>query len=147
MSLEEYKKKRKFDKTTEPIGTEKKEGNDQRIFVIQEHDASNLHWDLRIEKEGVLKSWAVPKGVPEKEGIKRLAIPTEDHPYEYASFEGEIPEGEYGAGVVEIWDKGTIDILKWSDKEIKVNFKGNKINGIYVMIKTKRGYLLFKKKS
>jgi DNA ligase D-like protein (predicted 3'-phosphoesterase) len=94
-----------------------------------------------------LKSWAVPKGPPEEEGVKRLAVPREDHPMEYATFEGEIPEGEYGAGQVEIWDKGTYDLLKWNDREIKIDFNGNKLNGVYVMIKTKRGWLLFKKKT
>ncbi|TFF86760.1 MAG: 3'-phosphoesterase [Promethearchaeota archaeon] len=145
--MEDYKKKRKFDKTKEPEGEIKKDKSQKRIFVIQEHHASHLHWDLRLEKEGVLKSWAIPKGVPIDEDVKRLAIPTEDHPMGYATFEGEIPEGSYGAGQVKIWDNGTYNLLKWEDREIKVDFNGDKIKGIYVMIRTQRGWLLFKKKT
>ncbi|MBU4201754.1 MAG: hypothetical protein KKB85_01225 [Candidatus Altiarchaeota archaeon] len=97
MPLDEYNKKRNFGKTSEPKGEEKssQHGN---IFVIQKHQARNLHYDLRIELDGVLKSWAVPKEPPQKEGIKRLAVQTEDHPMDYAGFEGEIVKGEYGAG-------------------------------------------------
>ncbi|MEJ2241745.1 MAG: non-homologous end-joining DNA ligase [Candidatus Bathyarchaeota archaeon] len=102
--LKEYIQKRDFTKSPEPLGTTKESKN--QIFVVQEHDASRLHFDLRLEKDGVLKSWAVPKGIPRVKGIKRLAINTEDHPLEYANFEGTIPKGQYGAGTVKIWDNG-----------------------------------------
>lgn len=145
MALEEYEKKRKFNKTPEPKGEIKTTG--KNIFVIQEHHARNLHWDLRLEKDGVLKSWAVPKGVPTKPGVKRLAIPTEDHPVSYARFQGRIPEGEYGAGEVKIWDKGNYKGKSWDNKKIEIEFLGEKIKGNYVMIKTKMGWLIFKKQS
>jgi len=105
MSLKKYWKKRNFAKTTEPRGEMKMNGN---IYVIQKHAATHLHYDLRLEMDGVLKSWAIPKEPPIATNIKRLAVQVEDHPIEYANFEGTIPEGEYGAGTVEIWDKGDI---------------------------------------
>ncbi|RLI95921.1 MAG: 3'-phosphoesterase [Candidatus Altiarchaeales archaeon] len=153
MPLEEYHGKRDFSKTSEPRG-EVKESKGKRIFVIQKHYARKLHYDLRLEYEGVLKSWAIPKEPPLKEGIKRLAVQTEDHPLEYATFEGIIPEGLYGAGKVEIWDNGFVEIEKWSEKEITFELNGGKMNGIYVMIKMKptekfpgrNNWLLFKKK-
>ena len=109
------------------------------IFVIHKHFASHLHWDLRLEMEGVLKSWAVPKEPSTKKGIKRLAIQVEDHSLSYADFEGEIPEGMYGAGKVEIWDKGSYELLKKSTKEIKINLHGKKLKGEFVLVKTNFG--------
>ena len=148
--LEEYEKKRHFEKTSEPRGRDLKESSDKPIFVVQRHDARNLHYDFRLEVDGVLKSWAVPKEPPKKAGTKRLAIHTEDHPLVYADFEGEIPEGEYGAGKVEIWDKGTFELLKREDKEIVVALHGEELKGDYVLIRTKygkeeKGWLLFKR--
>lgn len=150
MSLEKYRSKRKFDKTTEPEGKIGKSG-EKLIYVVQEHFASHHHYDLRLEREGVLKSWAVPKEPPMKEGEKRLAVSVEDHPVDYSNFEGTIPKGEYGAGTVEIWDKGTYEPEKWKDEEIIVDIHGAKLKGKYVLIKTKFGgsknsWLFFKKK-
>lgn len=111
----------------------------KKIFVIHRHDASHLHWDLRLETDGVLKSWAVPKEPSKIKGIKRLAIQVEDHDLSYANFEGEIPEGMYGAGKVEIWDNGTYEIIKKSDKEIEFELCGRKLKGKYVLVKTSYG--------
>lgn len=146
MPLEEYAGKRDFRKTTEPLGEAKDSG--KNIFVVQEHHATHLHYDFRLEVEGVLKSWAVPKGVPMKPGVKRLAVATEDHPLDYADFEGVIPEGEYGAGVVKIWDRGSYIPRRITDREIVVELRGEKLKGKYVLIRLKDGknWLLFKKK-
>ncbi len=108
-------------------------------FVVHKHFASHLHWDFRLEMNGVLKSWAVPKEPPAKKGTKRLAIQVEDHSLNYADFEGEIPEGYYGAGKVEIWDNGTYVLLKKSEKEIEIELKGKKLKGKYVLVKTNYG--------
>lgn len=151
MGLAEYKKKRDFRKTPEPKGEVKKSGSN--VFVVQKHDASHLHYDLRLEVDGVLKSWAVPKGPSMNPEVKRLAIETEDHPVSYASFEGVIPEG-YGAGTVMIWDNG--DYENNSDLPMKKSFekghlsfslKGSKLKGEFTLIKTKREnqWLLIKK--
>ena len=154
MTLEEYRRKRDFSKTGEPEGKiENTKDRVERIFVVQKHKATHLHYDLRLEIDGVLKSWAVPKGPPLREGIKRLAVQTEDHPIEYADFEGVIPEGEYGAGTVEIWDKGTFIAEEIDDNKIIVNLNGTKMNGRYILIKLKpsprlkgeNNWLLFKK--
>lgn len=149
MTLEKYKAKRKFDKTSEPEGEVKK--SEGKLYVIQRHMAKKMHWDLRLEKDGVLKSWAVPKEPPIEEGVKRLAVAVEDHPVDYGSFAGTIPEGQYGAGTVEIWDKGSYEVEKWNDKEIIIDIHGKKLQGKYVLIKTKFGgsknsWLFFKKK-
>ena len=146
--LSEYVSKRHFKETPEPKAkSEKKE--DKLIFVIQEHHARRLHFDLRLEKDGVLKSWAVPKGIPEP-GQKVLAVEVEDHPYEYASFEGEIPKGQYGAGSVKIWDKGHYEIKLWEDDKIEVTLKGERLKGRYILVRLKRAgdknWLLFKGK-
>src|ERR1700723_1948507 len=110
MSLREYKKKRDFSKTREPSG---KKGRRRGAlhFVIQKHDASRLHYDFRLEMDGALKSWAVPKGVPFEKGEKHLAVQVEDHPLDYAGFEGIIPKGQYGGGSVMVWDTGTYECL------------------------------------
>ena len=105
---------------------------------MQEHHARRLHYDLRLEKEGVLKSWAVPKGIPEKIGDKRLAVQTEDHPLEYANFEGTIPEGQYGAGTVRIWDRGTFDVKLWKENMVEFTLKGDRLHGRYVLTKFKK---------
>ena len=107
-------------------------------FVIQEHHASHLHYDFRLERDGVLKSWAVPKGVPEIPGEKHLAVAVEDHPLEYGTFAGEIPKGQYGAGTVSIWDSGTYDTKHWDDGKIEVTLHGNRLKGPYVLVKFKR---------
>ena len=134
-SLREYAGKRHFEKTAEP-GPEVKETGMHR-FVVQEHHASHLHWDLRLEMDGVLKSWAVPKGPPEEPGIRRLAVQVEDHPVEYISFEGEIAEGEYGAGAVSIWDSGTFDLEERDEKKLVFVLHGSRLTGGYALIHTR----------
>jgi DNA ligase D-like protein (predicted 3'-phosphoesterase) len=145
MGLEDYRQKRKFGKTPEPAG-KVGEGEGDR-FVVQRHQASHLHYDFRLEMEGVLKSWAVPKGVPDITGVKRLAVQTEDHPVAYINFAGTIPEGEYGAGTVEIWDKGIFRLDNMSSKELEFNLQGQKLSGDYVLIHTDgKNWLLIKRK-
>ncbi|MFZ5954946.1 MAG: DNA polymerase ligase N-terminal domain-containing protein [Nanoarchaeota archaeon] len=153
MPLEEYRKKRNLKKTGEPVGYKNKK--DENIFVIQEHHATHLHYDFRLKISDVLKSWAIPKGIPLKEKQKRLAIETEDHPLEYANFEGFIPQGNYGAGEVIIWDKGSYENLSedkigdaYKKGNIKIHLIGKKIKGEYALIKTKLGeksWLIIKK--
>jgi DNA ligase D-like protein (predicted 3'-phosphoesterase) len=119
------------------------------IFVIQKHHARNLHWDFRLEMDGVLKSWAVPKEPPAKPGVKRLAVQVEDHDLEYADFEGEIPKGEYGAGKVEIWDKGTYSLIDRKSKKIVFELHGERLKGKYTLIqfgKEKKNWLFFRMK-
>lgn len=147
MSLEEYQKKRDFELSPEPEGNiDNKQGN---MFVIQEHHATRLHWDLRLEMDGVLKSWAVPKEPPIMKGVKRLAIQVEDHPIEYGSFEGTIPVGMYGAGTVSIWDNGEFILDERSDSKLTFELKGKKMTGKYVLVKTpnmgKNSWLFFKR--
>jgi DNA ligase D-like protein (predicted 3'-phosphoesterase) len=145
MYLEKYKKMRNFKKTNEPEGKIKKDKN--KIYVIQKHDASHLHYDLRLEMDGVLKSWAVPKEPPVEKDVKRLAVQTEDHPVDYAGFKGKIPEGEYGAGTVEIWDKGTYGLEEKKDDKIVVRINGKKLKGRYCLIKFKnqeKNWIFFK---
>lgn len=137
MSLKEYIKKRKFDKTPEPIGEIKETGLSR--FVIHDHFAEKAgrHHDFRLELDGVLKSWAVPKRVPEEKEIKRLAREVEDHPIEYLNFQGVIPSGQYGAGEVKIFDKGTFNLISRTENEIEFELSGRKLKGRYVLIRTK----------
>jgi len=148
--LKPYVEKRDFTVTPEPSGSASS-GQKQQIFVIQEHHARRFHHDLRLEKNGVLKSWAVPKGVPEQAGEKRLAVETEDHPMEYQNFEGTIPAGQYGAGTVKIFDKGTYETKIWNENMIEVKLHGSKLNGTYVLTRFEKAgekqWLLLKTKS
>lgn len=134
--LATYRGKRDPKRTPEPVpvGGPLPEGNDD-TFVIQEHHARRLHWDVRLERNGVLVSWAVPKGLPLNPKTNHLAVHTEDHPLEYASFEGEIPRGEYGGGKVMIWDRGRYVLEKWTDTEVKVVFAGERATGRYVFFR------------
>jgi bifunctional non-homologous end joining protein LigD len=135
--LGEYRRKRDPAKTPEPVPAQGPlpEGNDD-TFVIQEHHARRLHWDLRLERDGVLVSWAVPKGVPDDPKTNHLAVHTEDHPLEYAEFAGEIPAGEYGGGRVTIWDRGRYETEKWTDREVKFVLHGSRARGRYVLFQT-----------
>jgi DNA ligase D-like protein (predicted 3'-phosphoesterase) len=146
-TFEKYTAERLFDKSPEPTGNKDRNGGKEPLFVIQEHDATSRHFDFRIECGGVLKSWSVPKGLSTDAGDKRLAIPTEDHPMRYADFEGIIPEAEYGAGTVIIWDRGTYTNLKEDEGEatsiaesfeeghIIIWLKGDKLRGGYAFIR------------
>ncbi|MGN7758700.1 DNA polymerase ligase N-terminal domain-containing protein [Chryseobacterium sp. 22532] len=163
MALKDYNEKRRFDETSEPKGKTKK-SKDKLIFVVQRHAASRLHYDFRLEMEGVLKSWAVPKGPSLDPKDKRLAMEVEDHPYDYKDFEGNIPEGNYGAGQVEVWDSGTYEPLddtsKLSDEKellkelkagsIKFILHGKKLKGEFALVKMKNAennaWLLIKHK-
>ena len=114
-------------------------------FVVQEHHASHLHWDFRLEKEGVLKSWAVPKGVPEAKAVKRLAIQVEDHEIDYIDFEGTIEEGQYGAGIVKIWDNGTYVLESETPKRVVFELNGKRLQGKYSLVRLKdKQWLLIK---
>jgi bifunctional non-homologous end joining protein LigD len=136
--LREYEEKRKFDRTPEPRsrGRAKKDKDEPR-FVIQEHHARRIHWDLRLERDGVLASWALPRGVPPSPKDNRLAVRTEDHPLEYLEFHGEIPAGQYGAGTMEIWDRGTYVAEKFTDEKVIVDLHGERISGRYALFPTK----------
>ena len=159
--LEKYRDKRDFGRTPEPDGGESPDCD--RIFVIQKHAASTLHFDFRIEVGGVLKSWAVPKGPSTVSRDRRLAVPTEDHPCDYASFEGTIPEGEYGGGTVMIWDRGRYTNIRagkegdGADMEesleagkVEIELDGERLKGAWALIRTGKGekarWLLLKKK-
>lgn len=168
MSLSEYKKKRSFSKTPEPSGTKTRRGKSQKnelIFVVQKHHASHLHYDFRLELKGALKSWAVPKGPSMNPDDKRLAMLVEDHPFDYKDFEGVIPQGNYGAGTVIIWDQGTYEPAEQAatkaDKEklllkgfysgtLKIRLKGKKLKGEFVLVRSdgrgENAWLLIKKK-
>ena len=133
--LDRYKEKRDFGQTPEPAGGEREQ--DGARFVIQQHDATNLHWDLRLEHEGTLASWALPRGIPGHPDENRLAVRTEDHPLEYLEFHGEIPKGSYGAGTMEIWDRGTYVPEKFRDNEVIMVLEGERVQGRYALIQTK----------
>lgn len=150
MTRTTYERKRDFSKTPEPKGGERQSAS-KPVFVIQEHDASTLHYDFRLEVDGVLKSWAVPKGPSTDPSMKRLAVPTEDHPLDYADFEGVIPEGEYGAGAVIVWDRGRYENVTEKDGEIVpaaealerghllFRLHGEKLAGGYALQRIRRG--------
>src|SRR6478752_5938588 len=170
MSLSLYKKKRSFNETPEPTGG--KAGGKELHFVVQKHAASHLHYDFRLEMEGVLKSWAVPKGPSLDPGVKRLAMMVEDHPYDYRTFEGIIPEGNYGAGTVIVWDEGTYEAMDHDEQstkdqekilltelkkgDVKIVLHGEKLKGAFGLVKMHKGvsgkdrgenaWLLIKKK-
>jgi bifunctional non-homologous end joining protein LigD len=135
-SLGSYKAKRDFEKTPEPKGARRGTGGAAR-FVVQEHHARRLHWDLRLEHEGTLASWALPRGVPEHPDENRLAVRTEDHPLEYLTFEGEIPKGQYGAGSISVWDRGTYQAEKFRDDEVIATFNGERVHGRYALFRTR----------
>lgn len=171
MSLSLYKKKRSFKKTPEPEGKKKSQSKSKLKFVVQKHDATQLHYDFRLEMEGVLKSWAVPKGPSLNPDDKRLAMMVEDHPYDYRTFEGTIPAGNYGAGTVMVWDEGTYEALGFDDQsvkdqekillaelkkgDVKIILHGEKLKGAFGLVRMHKGgpgkdgdnaWLLIKKK-
>ncbi|MCK5698750.1 MAG: 3'-phosphoesterase [Candidatus Aenigmarchaeota archaeon] len=146
MSQEQYQKKRNNPTTTKPQSK-------NPIYIIQQHNATRLHWDLRLEIDNTLKSWALPKEPPTEIGTKRLAVETQDHPIEYAAFEGTIPKGSYGAGEVKIWDKGTFTMIESDKDKLIIDIHAKQLNGTYALIKTrfagsksKNTWLFFKKK-
>src|SRR4051812_25379125 len=138
--LADYRAKRDFATTHEPAGEGAAEGAgapaSEGRFVVQEHHATRLHWDLRLEHDGALASWAVPNGIPDDPKRNRKAVRTEDHPLEYLDFHGEIPRGEYGAGTMTIWDRGTYEAEKWREDEVIATFHGERLQGRYALIRT-----------
>jgi bifunctional non-homologous end joining protein LigD len=134
--LAEYEAKRDFKRTPEPGAKVTRKETKAPRFVVQEHHARRLHWDFRLEHDGVLVSWAVPKGIPQDPKKNHLAVHVEDHPLDYIDFAGEIPKGNYGAGQVSIWDHGTYEIEKWSDREVMVVLHGKRLKGKYVLFQT-----------
>ena len=149
--LDDYKRKRHFGDTPEPGGDSPVEsppltatvplsGVDADLlprFVVQEHHARRLHWDLRLEHDGTLASWAVPRGIPADPARNHLAVRTEDHPLEYLEFHGDIPAGNYGAGSMTIWDRGRFEVHKWRDVEVMVTLHGERVQGKYVLFHTR----------
>jgi DNA ligase D-like protein (predicted 3'-phosphoesterase) len=152
MSLNKYSEKRNFNSTTEPKG-DTAQPKKKLVFVVQKHSASHLHYDFRLEMDGVLKSWAIPKGPSMNAVDKRLAIMVEDHPYDYKDFEGIIPEGNYGAGKVIVWDNGIYTLVDTQDEseivdtfksdlekgKLGIILKGHKLNGEFSLVKLKGG--------
>jgi bifunctional non-homologous end joining protein LigD len=153
MPLKEYRKKRNFERTPEPAGRRSaRKTRGGPMFVVQKHAASTLHYDFRLEVDGVLASWAVPKGPSMRTTDRRLAIPTEDHPIEYGTFEGVIPEG-YGAGTVMVWDKGTYEVedeepaaAQLAGGELKFRLAGEKLRGGFVLIRSENRWFLIKRR-
>ncbi len=150
MSLKTYNSKRDFNLTPEPKGSVKPRASRDLSYVIQKHQASRLHYDFRLEWNGVLLSWAIPKGPTLDPSVKRLAMQVEDHPLEYGGFEGVIPKGQYGGGTVMIWDQGTwvpddpdVDAALRKG-ELKFTLFGKKLKGSWVLVRTKMGWLLIK---
>ena len=141
MSLKQYKERRDFTRTPEPGG--RIQLGERHRFVVHKHQARQLHYDFRLEIGGVLRSWAVPKGPPLESGIRRLAVQVEDHPVDYINFEGEIPRGEYGAGTVEIWDKGEFMLEKETEDRLEFSLSGEKLSGGYVLLHTGNKNWLF----
>jgi bifunctional non-homologous end joining protein LigD len=136
-NLDSYRAKRNFSATPEPSGDLPEQEEERTCrFVVQEHHARSLHWDLRLEHDGALASWAVPKGIPPDPRKNHLAVRTEDHPLEYLEFHGDIPEGQYGAGSMKIWDRGTFETHKWRDREVMVTLHGERVQGRYVLFRT-----------
>lgn len=136
--LAEYRAKRTPGATPEPMGEDGAAAEGRR-YVIQEHHATRLHWDLRLERDGVAASWAIPNGLPLAPKDNRLAVRTEDHPLEYLEFEGDIPKGEYGAGKMRIWDRGTYEELKWEPRKVEVLFHGERLQGRYALFPLDKG--------
>ncbi|HEV7400076.1 MAG TPA: non-homologous end-joining DNA ligase [Solirubrobacterales bacterium] len=137
--LGEYERKRDFGTTPEPSGNKRHQRKGAPRFVVQEHSARRLHWDLRLEREGVAVSWAVPNGIPSDPSENRKAVHTEDHPLEYLDFEGEIPAGEYGAGTMRIWDRGTYEVEKWEKEKVVFSFSGERLSGRYALFRAGAG--------
>ena len=134
-SLREYERKRDLSATPEPAGDGTAPSGDLPRFVVQEHSATRLHWDLRLEHEGVLASWAIPNGIPHDPEENRKAVRTEDHPLEYLDFHGEIPAGQYGAGTMTIWDRGTYECHKWEKGKVVLTFHGERLGGRYALFR------------
>ena len=148
--LEEHLRRRDFSTTREPKNGITPRSTGKPLYIIHQHTATHLHYDLRLETQGILKSWALPKEPPLHSGVKRLAVQTEDHPLEYANFEGEIPPDQYGSGKVEIWDKGDYQPLEVSEGKLVLKINGERLQGVYYLIKTKykgdgRSWLFFRK--
>ena len=151
MSLDEYRRKRNPARTPEPAAGRPKGGDKQPVFVVQRHDARRLHYDLRLEMEGALASWALPKGLPLEPGERYLAVHVEDHPMEYADFSGVIPKGQYGAGTMEIWDRGRYELVeRKKDGGLTVRLNGKRLSGLWTLVPAnlggeERNWLLIKK--
>jgi bifunctional non-homologous end joining protein LigD len=139
-NLSDYRRKRSFGETPEPEGGggSDAEGAASGRFVVQQHNATSLHWDLRLEHDGVAVSWALPRGIPLDPGDDRLAVHTEDHPLEYLSFAGTIPAGQYGAGEMTIWDRGTYSAEKFEDSKVVATFDGERVQGRYALFRIRK---------